>query len=409
MTTLQRLNLRKSELSVEINDLQLISDPTEEQRSKLTTLRTEHREVQTKYQEALKSAPGPEQVEHRIENGATTPEQRAFIALEDAVHPADFLGEIQGQAAEYRAELGMSKGIPHISLLDPVERVELRADVVSTGSTSPRVGQSAILGKLLEDSIASFLGVTMPSVAPGTAAFPVVTASAATGVADRSVAVESTAVTLSANSLTPVRVQSRVSWEVESEYSMPEFRAALQQELRRALREEVDKLSIQGKASAPAVDGFLRTLTNPTNPQEVGAMADLIDVFVPTPPWSSTPAEPRLACNRDVIQYFMSLSDASSVVVWDRDILSPSVQDIGTRIRATSYVPAAVSTIARTVRLAGPRGVGRATLPIWSDGLLVEDLYTDSAKGLRHLTLVMMVNFAILDADPYSIIEFKLA
>ena len=34
MTTLQRLNLRKSELSVEINDLQLIENPTEEQRSK---------------------------------------------------------------------------------------------------------------------------------------------------------------------------------------------------------------------------------------------------------------------------------------------------------------------------------------------------------------------------------------
>ena len=186
MTTLQRLNLRKSELSVvEINDLQLISAPTEEQRSKLTTLRTEHREVQTKYQEALKSAPGPEQVEHRIENGATTPEQRAFIALEDAVHPADFLGEIQGQAAEYRQEIGMSKGIPHISLLGLAERIELRADVVSTISSSPRVTQAAVLGKLLEDSISTFLGVSMPSVPAGSASFPIVSAAAAAGVVDK--------------------------------------------------------------------------------------------------------------------------------------------------------------------------------------------------------------------------------
>ena len=85
----------------------------------------------------MKTAPGPEQTEHRIENGATTPEQRAFIALEDAVHPADFLGEVQGQAAEYRAELGMSTGIPHVSLLATSERIELRADVVSTISSSP--------------------------------------------------------------------------------------------------------------------------------------------------------------------------------------------------------------------------------------------------------------------------------
>ena len=225
----------------------------------------------------------------------------------------------------------------------------------------------------------------------------------------RVVALESTAVTLTGNSLTPIRAQSRVSWQLESEYAQPEFRAALQTELRRSLRETVDKLALAGKSSSPSVEGFLATLTDPTNPSAVAEMKNLIDVFVPSPPWSSTPAEPRLACNRDVIAYFMGLSDSTQTTVWDRDVLSPSVSDIGTRIRATSYVPAAVSTIARTVRLAGPRGVGRAILPIWEDGLLIEDLYTDSAKGLRHMTLVMMVNFKILDSSPYSIVEFKLA
>ena len=317
MTTLQRLNLRKSEM-IRRNQRPTVNfeNPTEEQRSKLTTLRTEHREVQTKYQAALKTAPGPEQTGiHRIENGAQTEEQRAFVALEDAVHPADYLGEVQGQAAEYRTELGMTKGIPHMSLLDPVERVELRVDVVSTGSTSPRVTSGRSSGQVVgrQHSLV-YGGVFKLSVEPGTAAFPVVTAAAATGVADRSVAVESTAVTLVSEQFdsgsSPV---SGESWEVESEYAMPEFRAALQQELRRALREEVDKLAIQGKASAhPQWMVSCGLSTNPTDPQEVGAMADLIDVFVPSPPWSSTPAEPRLACNRDVIRYFMSLSDATS-------------------------------------------------------------------------------------------------
>ena len=116
-----------------------------------------------------------------------------------------------------------------------------------------------------------------------------------------------------------------MSWQLEAEYSQPEFRSALQTELRRSLRETVDKLALAGKASAPAVEGFLATLTDPTNPSAVAEMKDLIDVFVPSPPWSSTPAEPRLACNRDVIKYFMSLSDSTQVVVWDRDVLSPSV------------------------------------------------------------------------------------
>ena len=103
----------------------------------------------------------------------------------------------------------------------------------------------------------------MPSVPAGTSAFPVVTASAATGILAKSANLESTEISIGANTLGPVRVQSRVSWEIESEFAMPQFREALLSELRRALREQLDKLAISGKDSSPAVEGFTRTLTPP--------------------------------------------------------------------------------------------------------------------------------------------------
>ena len=138
MTNLQKIQLKLSETRSKANSLQAIETPTSEQRAELVETRTALTAIEREYQTALRESPGPEQVEHRIEGGATTPEQRAFAILEDQIHPADYLGEIQGQAAEYRAELGMSKGIPHISLLDPVERVELRR-MLSVPVPVPRV------------------------------------------------------------------------------------------------------------------------------------------------------------------------------------------------------------------------------------------------------------------------------
>ena len=136
-------------------------------------------------------------------------------------------------------------------------------------------------------------------------------------------------------------------------------------------------------------------------------MKSLITVFVPSPPWSSTPAEPRLVVNRDILEFFMVLSDSTQVVVWDRDILSPSVEDVGTRIRASGYVSAIASGIGTGIRLAGPRGIGRAIMPIWTDGLLIEDVVTDSAKGVKHANLIALANFKIADSAPWSLVKFK--
>ena len=410
MTDLQKIQLKLSKSREQINELAAKANRTDDETAKLAELRAAHSTLETEYRTALENSDEAARREHRIENGAQTPEQRQFFELEDSVHVPDFLSSsVEGSPAEYRTELGMTRGIPYGLLLTPEERVEMRADAVSTPPGVVQVNQGAILNKLTEEGVLTFLGVSTPSVAPGTAAFPVVTGSANVGVVDKGAALESTAVAIGASNLSPVRLQSRISWDIESEYSMPQFRQALQTEMRRVIREQFDKLAVNGKAAAPAVDGFTRTLADPTDPTAVANMGDLVRVFVPTPPWSSMTSEPRMLANRDAIEHFMTLVTAQGSLDWDRLVLTPSGDAVGRQIRASNHVAAASGNIARAIRFAGPRGAGRAVMPVWADGLLIEDLVTDSAAGQRHATLIALANFKIVDASPWSIIEFKLA
>ena len=411
MTRLQKAQLKLSQSRVAINELAAKPDRTEEENAKLSELRAKHSDLETEYREALEDAGAPERREHRIENGAQTPEQREFLELEGQVTIGDYLtGRPEGAALEYRSAVGNRVGVPLSLLLTEAERVELRADVASTSPANVSINSQAILAKLREESITDFLGVSMPSVAVGEASFPIITGTPNVGIVDAGAALESTAVTLSANRLPPRRLQARISWLIEDEFSLAGFTDALRREARRVLMEQVDKMVISGKASAPAVDGFLRTLTAATDPTAASAMNDLVEEFVPSPPWSSRVSEPRLLCNRDMVLNFMGLN-SSGTLNWDRDLMALDRSSVGEQLRASAFIPAATGTpkIAEAIRFAGPRGAGRAVAPIWVDGLAIEDLVSDSAKGLRHATFVTMSNFAILDSGPWTRVKFQFA
>lgn len=408
MTKLQKAQKALSESRDAINKLAAKADRSEDENSKLQELRDKHSQLESEYRAAIDDAGDPERREHRIENPTQTPEQREFIELEGQVSIADYLtGNPEGAALEYRQALGNRVGVPLSLLLTQAERVELRADVASTAPSDVSINPQAILGKLREASIVDFLGVSTPAVGIGESSFPVITGSANVGIVARGAAVESTQVTLSANRLQPRRLQARISWEIEDEYSLTGFREALRREARRVLMEQVDRMVINGQAAAPAVPGFLRTLTDPGDPGSASGMADLVEEFVPSPPWSSRVTEPRLLVNRDVIANFIGLNSQGKLD-WDRDLLALDRSSVGEQLRASAFIPEASNNIAQAIRFAGPRGAGRATAPIWADGLVVEDLVSESAKGLRHATLITLTNFAILDSDPWSIVKFQL-
>ena len=133
--------------------------------------------------------------------GIQSPEGQAFIELENRASIADYLtGKPEGAALEYRQELGLRVGVPLSLLLTQAERVELRTDVVSTAPANVAIDPQVILDKLREESITTFLGVSMPTVGVGEASFPVITASANVGIVAAGAAVESTQVTLSGES-----------------------------------------------------------------------------------------------------------------------------------------------------------------------------------------------------------------
>ena len=288
MTDLQKVRLELSESREALNELAVKPEPGADDLTKLGELRTKHTGLEKRYRELLESAETPERREHENEGGATTPEQREFAELEDAVTGGQFLIGAEGQAVEYRQALGLAERcLPWGSLLTPEEKIQLRADAYSTPPASgEQVNQTAILAKIMEMGISSFLYINTPSVPMGTASYPHVSGAATAQAVDKAAEVDASDVTIGAKELKPKRVSARVGWSIEDEYSYPGFAQALTMEARRVLMEKLDSLPLKGQDANPEIEGLSRTLTAPTAPASESIFKDLAQLFVPSPPWS---------------------------------------------------------------------------------------------------------------------------
>ena len=79
-------------------------------------------------------------------------------------------------------------------------------------------------------------------------------------------------------------------------------------------------------------------------------------------------------------------------------------------------MPATATNIAQAIRYrTGTRGLGgvnagrAAVCPVWSQ-VAIDDIYSDSASGTRHVTLHHLVGDVIVEqADAYAQTAFKLA
>ena len=181
MTNAQKLAIRLSEIRTKLNELSGLETLTDEHRAKVDTLTAEYQTKEAQHRAAVVAeADEVRAAADEFGTGADDGEAAEDRAFRGRVRDAEYVSAAvdqrmaEGAEAELNAALGMRGNAFPISLLAPAP-VAARA----TTDTDSQANQSGRwLDRLFAGTAAERIGVTMESVAPGVASFPVTTAGA---------------------------------------------------------------------------------------------------------------------------------------------------------------------------------------------------------------------------------------
>ena len=419
MTKMQKrltdLKARQSRERQRMAELAMTDELTEETRGELDTLEGGTPDLERSLR-AAQAAVDVEETEQRTAgDDPDNPEKRERRELRAKVKMGNYaLAAIEqraasGAEAEYNMELGIGGNKFPLELLAPVEE---RATTGVDTAVTPR----RWLDRLFADTAAMRLGITMESVAPGVASYPVTSAGAAAAQRGKDEAAADTSWTVAVTELKPVGNRATLKFSREDALRIPGLEDALVRDMRMALVEGVDRAIFVGDEGATGTDADITGLsgaaiTEVTLSQTNKVMADeTLKVFV------------------DMLDgiHATTLGDLNVVAavgggrLWESTVLT-----------VASETASVFKTLAQFLREAGlswtirgsiengtanddfgafvgrGRGIeGAGVCPIWSEGELVRDQYTSAAKGTVHLSLGWYWNFGIPRAANFQRLKF---
>ena len=281
MTTLQRLQLRQSEIREKLNMLLGRDERSENETAELESLTGEGRALEVELRAALIAEDDPQEVV----TDTGDPETRERLEIRSRTGLADFLSaaaggrEVSGAAREYADACGCS----------PLGRLPL--DIFGNGQPETRAITAApavdgpveaVVPYVFQRSAAASLGIEMPSHGAGAVQIPRVTTAPPSDVLAKDAAAPSTAAVIALDSQTPKRIAGQFEVRAEDLAVYPALEAVLGESIRGALSNELDEEVFNGpsaglnglfaQATDVAVAGAVETYGT-----GVGRFAELVD------------------------------------------------------------------------------------------------------------------------------------
>ena len=429
MTKVHEIQLKLSECREKINAINgAEADPTATEIAELRTLTDTSTALEVQYRAALAA----EDVETRDARARfegdphLTPEQRERETLrERATFSGYLLAALQGREpagaeAEYRAAVkGKAGGIP-LSLFEPTrarlaemrQRAEVRVDA-ATVAPSTGTGNTVfpVQPHVFSESIAPMLGIDMPTVGSGGFTTMRISTALTAGARTKGDARDSTAAVLTPVTANPRSISGRLTLQIEdvAAVGVGSYESALRQNLTEVLSDAYDTQCITGNGTAPNVDGLVNQLTDPTNPTAVAdfsaflaAAAGQIEGL-----WARKLQDVKIITNPDAYKLSAQVFRAASSDLSFSDYARQALAGWSTNSR----MPDTASTIARgIVYRQGRPGLVTAQHPVW-DSVMIDDIYSDSASGERHVSLHLLVGdkVIVVQPDAYALVEYKVA
>ena len=285
--------------------------------------------------------------------------------------------------------------------------VEHRA-ITPAPSSDTAVNVAPIMPAVFDRSAAAWLGVEMPTVAAGTASYPVITTSVTAGVRGKSAGAPETAGTITPYTVKPRRITGAFRLAREDEAVLPDLEPALRDNLSSVLSDTVDGQVVSGDNQAPNLNGVNTQLTAATAPatgietfdRYVAAAASHIDGL-----YAVSMADIRLLVGAATYKHAAATFRGTDGETAAQTYLASHTGGL----RASRRIPDPADHVqAAIVRRSAPGRV--AIAPIWAGVEIVRNPFTAAGTGETILTvLLLMGGVAILRPAAFVQDSFRLS
>ena len=255
----QKLQLRASAIRTRLAEIAGMADDalTAEIRTESDALGGEYGNVETRMRAALIAEDDETKAaETRLDPDAPDAETRAVRELQTRASLSRYLrsfgyGEqlagAERELAEHRNLPTAGNWLPWDALLMPRQGAELRDDAVTSAPASGNpTNQADIIQRVFARGAVQRLGVAMPAVAVGVASYPVLTAGQAAAFVGKGAEKDAAAGDITPNNLEPKRLQARMQFRIEDSMTTTGLESGLQEDLSRAMADQLDATVIGG-------------------------------------------------------------------------------------------------------------------------------------------------------------------
>ncbi len=424
MTESQKFELRASEIREALNTLQEAEELTDDQRSEMDKLTREYRDVETRKRAALVIEADELEAAKAAATASPDRETRERIELRSKARIGGYLrAHLRGRIVDgAEHELLTAAGVPDGSI--PIELWDTatpeRRDITGAPGTVG-LNLDRIRPAVFAPSVIPRLGVEMPRVESGSYASATISTSTTAGARAKEADAPATAAAFTAATSTPKRISTRLSLTLEDIASVgtASFESALRENLSLGLSSELDDQGLNGDGNAPNLAGLFSKIGMATAPGAavatfddfVGAFAGGIDGL-----WASTMKEVAIVAG--VESYGLSartFRDAAGQDLGDMAFADYAMAKYGgwwtnkrMPVKANHIQDAILYRMGRSMM--GAAGAMRtAVCPHWGS-VSIDDVYSDSGKGIRHFTMhVLLGDVIVVQPDAYKRLQFRVS
>ena len=395
MTTRQKLEIRQSQIRLRLQELAGVEDTlTDEQRSELDGLMTEHRDLESKFQAAvLADTPSVEDEAPEVREWSTLVERFNVGSLYQAV--VERRSAPDGVEREVQDELGLAGNMIPVACLEERARTEAPTDVQGN--------QAPIIPAVFPRSSTAFLRIPQPIVPVGEALYSVLTTSAAPSYPDEGINVTETTGVFSSEKLEPRRIQAAFEYTREDAAVFKGMADALRDDLRAALSNALDFYVMQNSVVGLIGGG----LTAPSDPSTESTWETYNQAFASQVDGTYALSLGNLVGVVGSATFVHARSKFRAVDAGDDDAFRYLSQETS-GLRVSANVPAKNGDFQDAI-IGRALGAAHAVNPIWSGVTILNDDLSKASTGAIVLTGVMLTQFKVLRKAGFSRQRFQLA